>query len=107
MPATSLNVTRVSPPSERRALERPNDIIPPPAPAIRRDSITNSRMIRITGPKPSRICTSRPGPSSGAFALMTTSLSCSSLSSWSESANSGTSVENSFEVTESFSPLAG
>ena len=54
MPATSLNVTFCSPPSARRARERPklpSAPIGPPPPA-RRARKTNRPMSRITGPKP-------------------------------------------------------
>ncbi len=63
MPATSSNVTFVSLPSTRRALERPNAPSAPICPpAARRESHTNRNTSRITGPNPSSRRREEPAP---------------------------------------------
>ena len=95
MPATSVKFTRVSsPPSARRAFERPNwPIIPPPPAcwAARRRKNTSRPMISSVGPNENRIV-SNSERSWGGLALTVTSLSASSLASWSVLAKVGTSV---------------
>ena len=95
MPATSVKFTRVSsPPSARRAFERPNwpSIPPPPACwAARRRKNTSSPMISSVGPNENRMVWNSER-SWGGLALTVTSLSCSCLASWSVLANVGTSV---------------
>ncbi len=105
IPATSLKFTRVSsPPSARRALERPNWPSMPPLPACwlaRRARKTNSATSSSTGPNENSTVCHRER-SSGGRAFTVTVLSCSSRDSDWSSANAGISVSNFFASSTSF-----
>ena len=92
MPATSANVTLVVPASTRRARERPKAPSAFICPPERRASHTNSAISTITGPKPRIRLMNTPRPGLIGAAEISTSLSCSSLSSSSVFANAGISV---------------
>jgi hypothetical protein len=96
MPAMSSNVTRSADGSTRRARERPNVPIgpPAPAPASRRNSQISSPTISSVGSNPLIRLSISDGPSSGGSALTATPFSRSRSDSSSVSANAGTSVTN-------------
>src|SRR5215213_2692981 len=107
MPATSSNVTRMSSlRSTRRAVDRPNAPRTPPAPprSWRRVSQTSAPINSSAGASPSTRLSQNDRPVSGGSALITTSLSASSLVRLAVSMNDGTCVLNRSTFTAFASP---